>query len=139
MVTPQRGLKPDDGKGADVRPRNVRFEAVGVTDIGRQRKHNEDHVLLRPELDLFVVADGMGGHNAGDIASKLATVSLRNFFEATVSGEVPDGPLAEGYSELTPQASARPTGTCSRSRRRSASTTAWARRSSRRTSPATAG
>ena len=82
----------------------VRFEAVGVTDIGRQRKHNEDHVLLRPELDLFVVADGMGGHNAGDVASKLATASLRNFYEATVEGPVPEGALSEGYTDLSPDA-----------------------------------
>lgn len=64
----------------------VRCEAYGVTDVGRQRKHNEDHVLLRPELDLYVVADGMGGHNAGDVASRLTTTSLRNFYEATHDG-----------------------------------------------------
>ncbi len=57
-----------------------------MTDVGRQRKHNEDHVLLRPELDLYVVADGMGGHNAGDVASRLTTTSLRNFYEATQDG-----------------------------------------------------
>lgn len=83
--------------------RAVNFEAVGVTDIGRQRKHNEDHVLLRPELDLFVVADGMGGHNAGDIASRLATASLRNFYEATRDGAVPDANLGEGYDQLAPE------------------------------------
>jgi protein phosphatase len=90
---------PDSRKVTD-----VRFEAVGVTDIGRQRKHNEDHVLLRPELDLFVVADGMGGHNAGDVASRLATASLRNFYEATLDG-VPDsqGP-GDQYQELAPGA-----------------------------------
>jgi protein phosphatase len=80
---------------------SVRFEAVGVTDIGRQRKHNEDYVLLRPELDLFVVADGMGGHNAGDVASKLATASLRNFFEATADGSDYDHALADGYDDLS--------------------------------------
>ncbi len=79
---------------------DLRFEAVGVTDIGRQRKHNEDHVLLRPELDLFVVADGMGGHNAGDIASRLATASLRNFYEALSAGAVPEKQFLDGYDEL---------------------------------------
>ncbi len=70
----------------------VRCEAYGVTDVGRQRKHNEDHVLLRPELDLYVVADGMGGHNAGDVASRLTTTSLRNFYEAIYEGAaVPTG------------------------------------------------
>ncbi len=81
--------------------RELRFEAVGVTDVGRQRKHNEDHVLLRPELDLFVVADGMGGHNAGDIASRLATTSIRNFYEATVDSPVPNDVLNNDYDALS--------------------------------------
>src|ERR1700756_4708804 len=84
--------------------RELRFEAVGVTDVGRQRKHNEDHVLLRPELDLFVVADGMGGHNAGDIASRLATTSLRNFYEATETGPVPTDVLNHDYDNLAEHA-----------------------------------
>jgi PPM family protein phosphatase len=64
----------------------LRVLAAGRTDVGRQRKHNEDHVLLKPELNLFAVADGMGGHNAGDVASKLTTTSLKNFYEATAEG-----------------------------------------------------
>src|SRR5512139_2949859 len=83
---------------------DLRFEAVGVTDVGRQRKHNEDHVLLRPELDLFVVADGMGGHNAGDIASRLATTSLRNFYEATENGPIPSDVLGADYAQLAEHA-----------------------------------
>jgi serine/threonine protein phosphatase PrpC len=48
---------------------NVCFdEAVGATDVGR-RSHNEDAYLLRPELGLLVVADGVGGHLAGEVAS----------------------------------------------------------------------
>src|SRR5580704_9800356 len=56
---------------------------AGVTDVGRQRKHNEDCLLIKGDLGLFCVADGMGGHNAGDVASKLVTTSLGNYFEAT--------------------------------------------------------
>jgi PPM family protein phosphatase len=56
--------------------------AAGRTDIG-QREHNEDHVLLRPELGLFVLADGAGGHNAGNVASALATTTVANVFETS--------------------------------------------------------
>ncbi|MGH7271203.1 MAG: PP2C family protein-serine/threonine phosphatase [Polyangiaceae bacterium] len=65
--------------------------AAGATDIG-QRDHNEDHVLLRPELGLFVLADGAGGHNAGNVASALATTTVANVFETTAAslGDRPD-------------------------------------------------
>lgn len=64
--------------------------AIGATDVGRQRKHNEDHLLVAPRVDLYVVADGMGGHNAGEVASRLATKSVQNFFEATVFDDIPE-------------------------------------------------
>jgi protein phosphatase len=70
------------------RPRIVPV-ACGRTDVGRQREHNEDKFLVQPELGLFVVCDGMGGNNAGEVASALATTSLENFFQATVTGPVP--------------------------------------------------
>ena len=64
---------------------------AGATDIG-PREHNEDHVLLRPELGLFLLADGAGGHNAGNVASALATTTVANIFETTAKslGERPE-------------------------------------------------
>jgi protein phosphatase len=59
------------------------FNAAGATDVGRKREHNEDDVLVRPDLCLYLVADGAGGHNAGEVASAIATRSVASFFEST--------------------------------------------------------
>lgn len=56
------------------------FEFAGLTDVGRKREHNEDSLLLSPDDGLVVVADGMGGHQAGEVASNLAVVTIEQFF-----------------------------------------------------------
>jgi protein phosphatase len=63
------------------------FTAHGVTHAGRVRKINEDNLFLDPSLGLFIVADGMGGHNAGEVASKLAVEAIAGFLERSRSGE----------------------------------------------------
>src|SRR5580658_4373798 len=66
-----------------VLPLTLSIYAAGATDIGPVRKHNEDTVLLRGDLGLYIVADGAGGHSAGNVASALATTAIANFFENT--------------------------------------------------------
>ena len=56
----------------------VLVESAGITDIGRKRKGNEDAMLLDDELMLYVVADGMGGHRAGEVASMMVVETIRN-------------------------------------------------------------
>jgi len=60
------------------------LRAFGNTHVGRVRNNNEDAVLVRPDLLLYVVADGAGGHASGEGASRLAVRSIENFFGATV-------------------------------------------------------
>ncbi len=62
----------------------MRVVAAGLTDVGCVRKHNEDNFLIDDELGLYVVADGLGGHAAGEVASQIVVERLAQFVAQTV-------------------------------------------------------
>jgi protein phosphatase len=65
------------------------LQSASLTDPGRVRDHNEDCIESRPEIGLFVLADGMGGYNAGEVASGMATSLIADGLqEAWKPGEV---------------------------------------------------
>lgn len=87
------------------------LEAFGLSDPGCVRSNNEDYFLLAPSLDLYLVADGMGGAQAGEHASKLAgdTVADYVWSASERSGDVLLRALAEANRRVIDAAEADPT------------------------------
>ena len=61
----------------------MRVRFAGETNVGMKRTHNEDYLFLPDEERLLLVADGMGGHASGDVASQLAVETMVSFFRST--------------------------------------------------------
>jgi serine/threonine protein phosphatase PrpC len=74
----------------------MQVQAYGLTHVGRQRQHNEDSFLVADEARLYLVADGMGGHAAGEIASRIAVDSISEFILHTKED---DGTWPHAYDE----------------------------------------
>ena len=74
----------------------MEVKGYGLTHVGRQRQHNEDSFLVEDDARLFLVADGMGGHAAGEIASRIAVESINEFIVHTKED---DGTWPHAYDE----------------------------------------
>ncbi len=61
-------------------------ESAGLTDVGLKRKSNEDAFHMDDDLKLYVVADGMGGHKAGEVASRILVNTVRDYMVRFKSG-----------------------------------------------------
>ena len=61
------------------------MEAFAKSDVGKAREMNQDYYYISPSesnINLYILADGMGGYKGGEIASKLATISVKNYIES---------------------------------------------------------
>jgi serine/threonine protein phosphatase PrpC len=65
----------------------LRVRACGLSDVGLTRVHNEDYFEIDPRHRLYVVADGMGGHSAGEVAAQIAVRAIHDFIEKSVDRE----------------------------------------------------
>ena len=74
------------------------IEAFGLTDVGRKRKHNEDAFALDVADGLFIVADGMGGHAAGEVAARITVETISEFIAATRQKEEATWPFKYDHS-----------------------------------------
>jgi protein phosphatase len=80
----------------------MKILAHGLSDKGLSRTHNEDSFFADKDLGLFVVADGMGGHAAGDIASNMAVEALSGYIRKSRTGVGPRiGPSDSGRSDAS--------------------------------------
>ena len=66
--------------------------AYGITDKGKKRKNNEDSFLLNSSKKLFIVADGMGGHSAGEVASMNAVKLVDQYLTPEILSEISSHP-----------------------------------------------
>jgi protein phosphatase len=65
------------------------IESAGLSDTGKKRKDNQDTLLVDDGIGLYIVADGMGGHKAGEVASRLVVESMRDHIQRCLNGETP--------------------------------------------------
>jgi protein phosphatase len=81
----------------------MKLRAIGKSDIGLKRKLNEDSLLVAPDLGLYVIADGMGGHLAGEVASRIVVETMADYWRK-VKQNSPPAFLSPEHQDLSPKA-----------------------------------
>ena len=69
------------------------MEFVAKTDVGLRRSNNEDSYFAKKysdEVSLYIVADGLGGYEGGEIASRLLTIKMSRYFEEHLNDDLKD-------------------------------------------------
>ena len=93
----------------------VKAVSAGLTDVGRKRNHNEDSYMVDDDLQLFVVADGMGGHAGGGTASRIAVETIDREMRSARDqaenpfkyvGELQDSPVPDVFRNAVERACA---------------------------------
>jgi len=71
----------------------MKIRSCAISDVGQKRQKNEDSYLINGDLNLFIVADGMGGHAGGEYASRIAIRTIEDSFtdNAEKKGKKKDG------------------------------------------------
>ena len=81
----------------------VDIESAGITDVGMKREGNEDSLFLDKTRHLYIVADGMGGHQAGEVASALVVETIRDYMKRFSEEEAVEE-LADADASLSKEA-----------------------------------
>ncbi len=111
-------IEGDDSPTVVLPMRLVSLQDAGRTDIGRQREHNEDFFSIQTELKkvevpqgrtlkakgLYILCDGMGGHEGGEVASALAVNTLKEYFEKNWQDQLPSEEKIRESIQLANQA-----------------------------------
>ena len=90
----------------------MKFDVWAKTDVGLKRDINQDTILVDPELNLFIVADGMGGHKGGEVASALAVETVQEVIRTKLQSKGrlnPKDAILEAYRESSTRIHAKST------------------------------
>ncbi len=83
----------------------ITYDAALLTDVGMKRKQNQDRGLIRPDLGLYIVADGMGGHQGGETASRICAETVEETIQGvyTEKKNIPDQILLQQALQMANQ------------------------------------